>query len=740
MGEGQARRVAAGRGRALRRFPLGRVFVLLALLLVALPAAAQLPAAQGGSEALITADSVTYDEGLGIVTARGNVEISQGGRVLVADSISYNVNTDVVTASGNVALLEATGDVFFANYMEVTGDLKEGFVRDIRLLMADRSRLAAASGTRVGGSYNEFSKAVYSPCELCEKDPTRAPFWQIKARKVVWDQTEKEIRYNDVTFELFGVPIAYTPYFEHPDPTVKRKSGFLTPTYRGSDQLGVSVQLPYFIVLSDTADATLSPMITQKQGLVGVGEYRQLFEKGELFVSGSATVADYEDDDGNDHENRFRGNIHASGNFDIDETYRWGFNVNGATDDTYMRVYGFGYNSALISRGYLEGFGGRSYTAVNAYAFQSMRDDVNDDQLPIVLPLGEYHYVGEPNSWGSVLRLDASLLSLFRVDGRDTRRVALAGSWSAPYTTRGGQVFTLTGRIEADGYWVSDFDPSNPDDVAPDDGESEFAGRFFPELALQWRYPFVRRSETMQQIIEPIAQIRLAPPEWKVGGIPNEDSLDLEFDDSNLFSLNRFPGIDKIDDGPRIDYGLKWTALGDGGGYTSIFIGQSWRLLDSSYPDGSGLEQNLSDIVGRVDASPAEWLDLTWRFRMDQDEFKFSQHEVALYAGIPEINLSVDYIFSENDFGDEDDDGVGEEIYVRVGTQFAEHWSAFGSHRRDLDNDRPLETRFGLKYEDECISIQGIFERTNYRDREVEPENAFFVKIALRNLGEIDLR
>jgi LPS-assembly protein len=366
---------------------------------------------------------------------------------------------------------------------------------------------------------------------------------------------------------------------------------------------------------------------------------------------------------------------------------------------------------------------------------------VNDNELPIILPLGEYHYVGEPNSWGSVLRLDASLLSLFRIDGRDTRRLAVAGAWSVPYTTREGQVFTLTGRIEADGYWVSEFDPANPDDVAPSDVDGdEFAGRFFPELALEWRYPWVRRTGSMQQIIEPIAQVRLAPSEWKIGGIPNEDSLDLEFDDSNLFSLNRFPGIDKIDDGPRIDYGLKWTGLGDSGGYTSIFIGQSWRLLESAYPDGSGLEDNLSDIVGRVEASPAEWLDLTWRFRMDQRELNFEQHEVALYAGVPEINLSVDYIFSENDFGDDDEDGVGEEIYVRVGSQFADHWSAFGSHRRDLDNDRSLETRFGLKYEDECISIEGIFERTNYRDREVEPDNAFFVRVALRNLGEIDLR
>ncbi|HKY95262.1 MAG TPA: LPS assembly protein LptD [Kiloniellales bacterium] len=754
MGQRRARHVAAGRKWPLARRSLAvLVAFLLGLCPLALPlltsgAQAQAPEIEAGGEALISADSVTYDEGLGIVTARGNVEISQGGRVLLADSISYNVNTDVVTASGNVALVEATGDVFFANYMEVTGDLKEGFVRDIRVLMADRSRLAANSGTRVGGNYNEFNKAVYSPCELCKEDPTRAPLWQIKARKVVWDQEEKIIRYEHVTFEFFGVPIAYTPYFEHPDPTVQRKSGFLTPTMRGNEQLGLQFEIPYFIVLSDTADMTLSPNITTKQGVVAAGEYRQLFEKGDIRLDGSATIADYEKGDGEVDHDRFRGHIHADGDFDYDKSFRYGFNINATTDDTYMRVYGFGSQSALVSRVYGEGFGGRSYASVNNYAFQSLRDGVNDKELPIVLPLGRYQYIGEPDSIGGVWRLDASLMSLFRLEGRDVRRVSLAGAWEVPYTTDTGHVFNLTARMEADGYWASEFDPGEPENITPDDEADEFAGRFFPELAVQWRYPLVRRSESLQQIIEPIAQIRLAPPEWRIGGIPNEDSLDLEFDDSNLFSLNRYPGIDKIDDGPRVDYGLKWTALGDHGGYTSIFVGQSWRLLDSGYPDGSGLENQLSDIVGRIESSPAEWLDLTYRFRMSPDTFRFDQHELALYAGVPELNLSVGYLFSSTDLFDDDlfdeedqqDEGGREELYVRVGTQFTDHWAAFASHRQDIDNGRPLETRFGIEYEDECISIQGIFERTNFRDREVEPENAFFVKIALRNLGEIDLQ
>ena len=128
--------------------------------------------------ALISADQLTYDEKNGLVIASGNVEISQEDRILLADEVSYNLNTDIVTAKGNVTLVEPSGNTVFADYAEITGDLKEGFVRDIRVLLTDGTRLAAASGTRTGGNRTEFRKGVFSPCNLCREDPSRAPLWQ----------------------------------------------------------------------------------------------------------------------------------------------------------------------------------------------------------------------------------------------------------------------------------------------------------------------------------------------------------------------------------------------------------------------------------------------------------------------------------------------------------------------------------------------------------------------------------
>ena len=574
-----------------------------------------------GAPILIGAEQITYDENLGEVTASGNVELTQNDRVVVADSVSYNLRSNVVTASGNVSMVEPNGDVVFANFVELTDDLREGFILDIRILMSDRSRLAAASGYRVGGNRSVLKSGVFSPCELCREDPTRAPLWQIKAFEIEHDQAAQVIRYRDAWMEIFGIPVLYTPYLEHPDPTVERKSGFLAPTFGASETLGTTYQQPYFLVIAPDKDLTVSPIVTAKQGVALAGQYRQLFTKGEIDLLASGTIADREKSDGSIETNALRGHIDSTARFDIDDHWRWGVDVQRTIDDTYLRVYNFSSEQDLTSRAFLEGFNGRNYLSVNNYLYQGLRSTDRNDELPVIHPLAEYSYMSDPGVAGGKYTLDASLLALTRSSGRDSRRISVGLGWDLPYTGPAGDVYNLVARVQGDGYWVNDVDP-NSDAVNPSGPtESGLTGRVFPQLALQWRYPWVRHSGTTHQVIEPIAQVVLAPNGSNPGKIPNEDSPDFEFDDTNLCSLSRFTGVDRVDPGSRVDYGLKWTVTGDGSGWASAFIGQSYRLhKDSVFEQGSGVEDNLSDIVGRIDIKPTYALDLRYRFRLDKDD------------------------------------------------------------------------------------------------------------------------
>jgi LPS-assembly protein len=339
----------------------------------------------------------------------------------------------------------------FANFAELTGDLQEGFIRDIRILLSDRSRLAAATGTRTGGNRSILKSGVFSPCELCREDPTRAPLWQIKAAEVEHDQAARVIRYRDAWMEIFGVPVIYTPYFEHPDPTVDRQSGFLAPTFGASEVLGSTYQQPYFWAISKDRDFTFSPIFTTKRGVVGVGKYRHIFPNGTMDLRGSATIADRERNDGSIESDVFRGHIDSSARFDINDSYRMGVDVQRVTDDTYQRLYDFSTEQDLTSRAFIEGFNGRNYLAVNNYLYQGLRSTDLDSELPIIHPLAEYNYMSDPGVAGGKYTLDASLLALTRSEGRDSRRVSVALGWELPYTGPAGDVYNLVARVQGDG-------------------------------------------------------------------------------------------------------------------------------------------------------------------------------------------------------------------------------------------------------------------------------------------------
>ncbi|MEE8172944.1 MAG: LptA/OstA family protein, partial [Alphaproteobacteria bacterium] len=281
----------------LRRFVLAAAIFLLTAPgpLQAQTLVREFESDEAGKIVVMTADTLTYDETRGIVTASGNVEISQGHRVLIADRVTYNEAQDMMTASGGVTLLEPSGEVLFADYLELSDEMRDGVMRNIRLLLDENTRIAANSARRSGGNRTEMRKAVFSPCKICPLDPEEAPLWQIKAVRVVHDQEARDIAYYDAWLEIFGIPVAYTPYFEHPDPTVKRRSGLLAPTYGSSSTLGVQLTTPYYWNIAPHRDATFKPKFTSDEGVVWGAEYREQTLTGGYTVDGSVTYGDERD-------------------------------------------------------------------------------------------------------------------------------------------------------------------------------------------------------------------------------------------------------------------------------------------------------------------------------------------------------------------------------------------------------------------------------------------------------------
>jgi LPS-assembly protein len=328
------------------------------------------------------------------------------------------------------------------------------------------------------------------------------------------------------------------------------------------------------------------------------------------------------------------------------------------------------------------------------------------------------------------------MMVLSRPEGRDVRRLSLNGGWEVPYRDPIGGLYTLAANVRADGYWSGDFQPGS-DEVNPaGPTETKVTGRVFPQLALNWRYPWVRHSENLDQVIEPVAQLVAGPNGGNSDSIPNEDSLDFEFDDTNLFSLNRFPGLDRVDSGQRIDYGLQWKATGGKDRQAGFFIGQSYRLSRERdlFLENSGVRDKLSDVVGRVDLRPFRYFDLLYRFRLDKDGFAPRRNEVDLRIGPPALNLDLDYFFVDSRTGTTNLDDR-EELNLRLRSRFNENWSGFVANRRDLEEGDTLSTSIGLTYQDECFLIEVVGQRRFFSDREIDHDNSIFLQINFKNLG-----
>lgn len=735
----QARRLLTARGLSYASVVLGAVAGLslpglagataLSSGTVPATAAEETPPTEG--RAVITADELSHDKNLDTVTARGNVEVQYQGRILLADTVNYQVSADRASATGNVTMTDLDGTTTFADFAELTGDMKEGFAREVKILLTDGSRAAAQKATRKtddkGNSVTTMENAIYSPCDVCSTTPgSDTRIWQIKSSRVVHDQQAGEITYNDMWFELFGVPVAYTPYLSHPDPTVKRRSGFLPPLYRSNKQLGVGVSIPYYFVIDDRQDATLAIMPSTSENPVLSGQYRGVSEKASITMEGSIVQ---------EKSDRIRNHFRSKAVASLDDTFRAGADINIASDRTYMRRYRFGNKTYLTSRGYLEGFSRRSYGAVEALYFQNQSTlTPSRGDLPIAAPIATWNYTSEPGARGAYTTVDITSAAVNRMSGASSRRASARYGWHLPYIGPVGDVYRLDVGLSGDAYQV--------EDVKTRSGAlySGASGRMTPELALTWSLPLERRSGRWSEVVRPIVQGVSTQGARNPTKIPDEDSYAVEFDDTNLFSINRYSGRDRVESGTRVNYGVEYTARHTWMGTVNSMVGQSYRLSGtekSAFPVGSGLERDLSDVVGRVMFQPHRNLDFVYRFRADKDTMELHRSEIGSRIGPRSFNVYTSYIELDRQ---EDSSAVlkkRQEVTVALRSQMSQYWSGSLSGRYDLaENGGPIDIGGTVAYEDECFGVSLFANRSYTYDSDYEGSVNIGLRFALKTLGD----
>ncbi|MBB3974458.1 LPS-assembly protein LptD [Hansschlegelia beijingensis] len=734
---------------------------------------------------VMEAKELVYDYDKEVVTAVGGVDIYYDGRALQADRVAYDQKQNRVRAYGNVKFTERNGDVAYGDTMDVTDDFRDGFVTPLRVETTDRTHFAAVNGRRENGNLMVFDRGVYTACEPCRNNPEKPPLWQIRAKRIIWRQDEQTIYYDNATFELFGKPIAWLPYFSSPDPTVKRKSGVLAPSLTRSGRVGYGIEIPYYWVLSPESDLTLSAMATSKQGVMLKGHYRQQLMDGAYSIRAAGIhQLDSKEFNGKvppgytdaglsvgsgDKDNRWA--FQTKGQFDINEKWSWGWDINALSDKWVRGDYDlWGSRTDATSTLFLTGQGDRSWFELRGYRFYGLTRYDRQDRLPWVAPVLDYNYTFENPVAGGELSFDINATNLYREESdyarylkrsrprTDNALVGAAGTysrlsgdmeWRRRFIDPIGQVWTPFAFVRGDLiYTKPDYDPAMPAFL---DHEQDVLLRGMAGVGLEYRYPFIAVSSFGTHQIEPIAQVIFRPNEGQVGKLPNEDAQSLLFDDTTLFAWNKFSGYDRIEGGSRANVGAQYTLTADSGASVSMLVGQSFALFGKNSFDrldptrigpDSGLSSKRSDYVGGLTIVPNEHFGLASHIRLDEDSFALRSAEVEARATFERVQANLIYGRYEKAPLQGYDD-IREGILGGARVFLTQDFYVEGGARYNFERDAFDRTQVGFGLNDiaQCLSFGFSYIRQvdNSADsvRLSQVDNKFLVKLDFRTLGSV---
>ncbi|MBX2856298.1 MAG: LPS assembly protein LptD [Rhodobacteraceae bacterium] len=680
----------------------------------------------------LEADSIEYQPAGQVVIANGDVQIFFGGRALQADMIIYSGKQDKITATGNIKVINADGSVLVADAAEFDSEIRNGLIKGAKAVLADgQARMAAVEARRVDGKYTQLSKAVFSPCNVCELDPT--PLWRIRARKIIQDEEARDIVYEDATFEVFGQPVAWLPSFRHPDPTVKRRSGFLPPEFGDTDDLGFSARASYFYDIAPNRDLTVGLYAFTEETPVLEGEYRGVLQSGEYDVSGSITHSSDSAEEG------FRGHFDGDGRFALGMGHGFdvGFDAVIASDDTYLRRYRYSSEDRVETRLFAERFQEDGFVSAEAIRYQSFRNRDEDDngtnlnetefagQIPLVAPMVEFEQKYDAPLVGGDFTLGGDTRYLRRTSGRDVSRVSGSLGWRRGFTNQFGVLLDATASVRADAYATFD-DPEFDDSTET---------RVLPLASMTASWPLGKQTNGASHVIEPIASMVWSPYGGNPDEIPNEDSQDTELDDLSIFSINRFSGLDRWEDGPRATVGMRYNRFAIDGTEVEATIGQSFRLRESNtFSEGSGLNDVASDYVGAWRVSTSPFFTVGQRFRVS-DEFEIERNEIYGSAEFFErFRVSSSYVFLDAD-PEAGADQDRTEANFAAAFDLTENWTIAGDVRRDFEESRFVTAGGAVRYANECCEVDFTIRR-RFNDVDDVPESTDFgLVVRLKGLG-----
>lgn len=625
-------------------------------------------------------------------------------KTIESDEIEYDVKSEELKTFGNTQVTNASGQKIKSDNITISKNADNASAHDIELWLGHHVYISAEEITR--DSVETIAKnATFTACDGCD---SYGNTWEIFGKKIIHDSSERMLYFHNTWFSLYNqnIPLLWLPYYEMPDPSVKYKTGFLTPSFNTTNNMGTQINIPFYVSISDHHDLTPTFSFLTSENPLFQLEHRLNLTHSEFRTNGSFTH-------NKAAENRWH--IFNDDIIELGENARATIYVNRTSDKTYLQKYGFyDYQPYLDSGAKLELFGQTSYVVADTHIFQELREPTGNQTLASgnILPNIRGVYQTEPLFAETYLNFAGDILGVASSNSSSQRIIGM-GQIVSPWTLWGGNRLTLSLSGRYDIYNFDNMDVFDDNQIV-----SSYSGvktRFLPSGYIEWGLPLFSAKNSWTYIIEPRARLTIMErtDNRSVFEVDN-DSTGRLLSDATLFSNNRYSGFDIWENGNFADYGLRWAGISENHNI-EVFIGQTYDFnTDQKDFNDNGFRNGASDYVGRISYSNNDFFQFSTRFRFDRNDMSLNHTENSLYIGRDGTFLSIGHLWDSQPidiYSTEDQDT--HEMILGAGLQLTKHINVRGNVFYNMYEHIFQRHSAGIYYEHPCYFLSLQYQRDN---------------------------
>jgi len=678
----------------------------------------------------VEADALTFDSNTNIITANGDVVLSQGGYTLTGQRLVYDRSSKALKFVGQVSVRDPAGNIADVADLDVTGGMKQAFINSLTITTYDGARITADSVDYDAALRTLMEQASYAPCGDCIDDAGRRIGWSVSASRITYNAEDGSLYLEQPTLALLGIPVAWLPYLWLPDTSESALANMRMPRYDYGEQTGHRLEVPYYAYSSRWTDIILTPTVMSRQGFLLGAEWIQRFDSGSFQIKASGLYQlDQTAFTFTEAQRDWRGAIQTSGAFKpvTDWTAGWSYTV--FTDAAYLKDYRLTIGESTINQVYATHVNDDTFIDARVQQFNKLGNvtAATQDKQGATLPVVRFAHIEELGPGKGRIDISGRLLGVRRGDDAtqtvngvpyvwgyegNKQHLSLQAGWQTQWIGGGGFVATpyLGGRA----------------DVAYYDGTSLLLPgattlwSATPIAAMDVRFPLVASDGATVHLVEPIAQVAWRGSDMTKVGITNDDAQSFVFDDTNLFSYNRFSGGDRQETGLRATVGGRYQANFADGGYIEVIGGQSFQIAgpnafatpgQANTAVGSGMDATASYAVLGAYGSFTPGIKFGGKLQVDTPAMQVARAGLGASFSHDGYGAGLDYTYMAANPGQ----GMvlpRHEIGGNVTVPVAEYWSIKANTYWDLTANTWLQVGGGVQYDDGYLVIGADATRT----------------------------